>query len=172
MSVPLLSLGWTDVGVIAALATAGVTAAGLLMTMRGISDQLWLHTFAEYTRRYADVVRDLPSEGRRPGSAFDIEQLAPDERGRVLNAARAYLNLTSEEFFLHSRGRIDDETWSIWRTGIEETVRLPWLRTAWGELEAEYTYVPEFTRFMELCLQVPGGDAARRRAPGPQATPD
>jgi hypothetical protein len=151
---PMLALGWTEVGVIAALATAAAAAAGLYVTMNGLRDQLWLQTFAEYTRRYADVVRDLPSESRRPGSAFDIARLAPDEREVVLNSARAYLNLTSEEYFLHSRGRIDDETWSIWRTGIEETVRLPWLRTAWRELEEEYTYVPEFCRFMDRCLHV------------------
>ena len=88
MTGPLLALGWTEVGVIAALATAGVTAAGLYLTIRTIRDQLWLQTFAEYTRRYADVVRDLPSESRRPDSGFDIEKLAPEERNDVLNAAR------------------------------------------------------------------------------------
>jgi hypothetical protein len=69
----------------------------------------------------------------------------------VLNAARAYLNLTSEEFFLHARGRIDDETWRIWKTGIAETVRLPWLQLAWQVLEIEYAYFPEYCGFIDEC---------------------
>ena len=150
----IIAFGWTEAGVVAALSGTAVTAAALLVTIHGMRSQLWLHTFSEYTRRYAEVVRDLPSESRRPGSSFDLHALPDDERDRVLNAARAYLNLTSEEFFLHSRGRIDDETWSIWRTGIEQTVRLPWLREAWVDLEPEYAYVPEFSRFLKNCLAV------------------
>jgi hypothetical protein len=148
----IIGFGWAEAGVVAALAGTTVTAAALYVTIRGMRDQLWLHTFSEYTRRYAEVVRDLPSDSRRPNSSFDIHALADEERDRVLNSARAYLNLTSEEFFLHSRGRIDDETWSIWRTGIEQTVRLPWARGAWAELEPEYEYVPEFSAFVKRCL--------------------
>jgi hypothetical protein len=149
-----IAFGWAEAGVIAALIGTAVTAAALFVTIQGMRNQLWLHTFSEYTRRYAEVVRDLPSDSRRPGSSFDLQALPADERDRVLNAARAYLNLTSEEFFLHSRGRIDDETWSIWRTGIEQTVRLPWLREAWVDLEPEYEYVPEFRRFLTRCLAI------------------
>ncbi len=148
----LSSFGWTEAGVVVALAGVVVTAAGLYVTVRSVRDQLWLHTFAEYTRRYAEVVRELPSESRRPGSSFDLRALPEDERDRILNAARAYLNLCSEEFFLHYRGRIDKETWAIWQTGIEETVRLPWLQGAWAELEDEYSYVPEFRSFMMRSL--------------------
>ena len=148
----IIAFGWAEAGVIAALAGTTVTALALYVTIRGMRDQLWLLTFSEYTRRYAEVVRDLPSEGRRPDSSFDIQVIGDAERGRILNSARAYLNLASEEFFLHSRGRIDDETWSIWRTGIEQTVRLPWLRGAWAELEPEYEFVPEFRALVNRCL--------------------
>lgn len=148
----ILAFGWAETGAVAALGGTAVTAAALYATIRGMRDQLWLHTFSEYTRRYAEVVRDLPSEGRRPNSSFDIQALSDAERDRVHNAARAYLNLTSEEFFLHSRGRIDDETWSIWCAGIEQTVRLPWFRGAWADLEPEYAYVPEFGGFVNRCL--------------------
>lgn len=147
--------GARQIVLIATVATVLVALAGLWITLRGIRDQLWLQTFAEYTRRYSEIVRELPSESRRPGSAFSLDALNPDERGRVLNAARAYLNLTSEEFFLHSRGRIDDETWRIWKTGIAQTVRLPWLRLAWQELEIEYSYFEKYCRFIAECLAEP-----------------
>ena len=145
----IIAFGWAEAGVIAALAGTTVTALALYVTIRGMRDQLWLLTFSEYTRRYAEVVRDLPSEPsarqlvRHPGIG--------DERGRILNSARAYLNLASEEFFLHRRGRIDDETWSIWRTGIEQTVRLPWLRGAWAT-RARVRVVPEFRALVNRCI--------------------
>ena len=96
------------VGVIVAMAAA-------VIALRGVRDQLWLQTFAEYTRRYGEIARELPSEARDPGGRFVLTELDKAEQGRVLNIARAYLNLCSEEYFLHSRGKIDDETWRIWR---------------------------------------------------------
>ncbi len=156
----IANFGTQEIVLLATVATVVLAGAGLWITLRGIRDQLWLQTFAEYTRRYSEIVRDLPSESRRPGSGFSLDALTPDERGRVLNAARAYLNLTSEEFFLHGRGRIDDETWRIWKTGIAETVRLPWLRLAWQELETEYSYFEDYCRFISECLAEPAMGAS------------
>ena len=148
----IAGFGTQEIVVTATVATVVLASAGLLITLRGIRDQLWLQTFAEYTRRYAEIVRELPSESRRPGSGFSLDALGPDERGRILNAARGYLNLASEEFFLHGRGRIDNETWGIWKTGIAETVRLPWLQLAWQELEPEYTHFEDYCGFMRECV--------------------
>ena len=147
--------GAVEIILAATVATVVVAGVGLWITLRGIRDQLWLQTFQEYTRRYSEIVRDLPSDSRRPGSDFSLDNLDAEARGRVLNAARAYLNLTSEEFFLHRRGRIDDETWKIWKTGIVTTIRLPWLRVAWQELEVEYSYFEDYSRFVNECLAEP-----------------
>src|SRR5690242_2133338 len=110
--------------VVALASVAGVIVAitAVVSALRGVRAQLWLQTFSEYTRRYGEIVLELPSEARRPGGRFVFEDLDADEQGRVLNIARAYLNLCSEEYFLHSRGRIDDETWAIWRAGIIEVL--------------------------------------------------
>jgi hypothetical protein len=129
-----------------------LAAAGVCVSLRGIRDQLWLQTFAEYTRRYAEIVRELPSESRRTDGSFELDELDPEDRGRVLNAARGYLNLTAEEYFLHKRGRIDDETWRIWKSGIAATMGLPWVRLAWVELEPEYQYFEEFCAFVTECM--------------------
>jgi len=158
----IADFGTQEIVLLATVATVVLAGAGVWITLRGIRDQLWLQTFAEYTRRYSEIVRDLPSESRRPGSDFSLDALNPDERGRVLNAARAYLNLTSEEFFLHGRGRIDDETWRIWKTGIAQTVRLPWLALAWQELETEYLYFEDYCRFISECLAEPALGLSRK----------
>lgn len=141
--------------VIAVAKVGAVLLAGLaiFMTLRGLRAQLWLVTFAEYTRRYSEIVEDLPSDSRRPGGGFRLAELAPEQRGRVLNTVRAYLNLCSEEFYLQSRGKIDQETWGIWKSGIEDTVRLPWIQQSWEEMQAEYSYYPDFCRFMDDCVE-------------------
>jgi hypothetical protein len=128
-----------------------VGLATILAALRGVRDQLWLQTFAEYTRRYSEIVRELPSEARRPGGNFVFEELDEDEQGQVLNTARSYLNLCSEEYFLHSRGRIDDETWAIWRAGMIEVLRAPWIQTTWDLLRPEYRFA-EFCEFLDACI--------------------
>jgi hypothetical protein len=149
-----------------AWATFLLVAATVLLvwvTLRGIREQLWLLTFSEYTRRYAEIVDMLPPDARRPGATFDFAALSPPERDRILTAMRRYLNLCSEERFLHSRGKIDATTWSIWRTGIRDTARLPCFQAAWTMLRSEYEYYTDFQAFMdELVRESASGDAVRR----------
>ena len=129
-----------------------LAAFAIIVTLRGVRDQLWVIVFTEYTKRYTETVRDLPSEARRPNGKFDFSQLGGSDRDRVYNAMRAYLNLCSEEFYLQKKGRIDRETWEIWKLGIRDTMRLPWLHDTWGEMREEYVYFDEFCRFMDECL--------------------
>jgi hypothetical protein len=138
---------------IATIAGVLVAAGALLVALRGVRYPLWLHTFSEYTRRYSDIVQGLPAESRQPGSDFSLKSLDPSERGRVLNAARGYLNLCSEEFYLHERGRIDDTTWAIWRQGMVTTLRLPWIQETWEELQPEYSYFDDFRVFIRGCIE-------------------
>jgi len=127
-------------------------AVAIAMSLRGVRDQLWLQTFADYTRRYGEIVRELPSEARRPGGNFVFEELEPEEQGHVLNISRAYLNLCSEEYFLHERGKIDDQTWGIWRAGMVDVLRAPWIQTTWETLKPEYKFL-EFCDFLDRCIE-------------------
>jgi len=136
-----------------------VGALAVVVAVRGVRDQLWLQTFSEYTRRYSEIVKVLPSESRDPEGAFDVKQLSTADRGVLENAARAYINLCSEEFYLHGRGLIDKETWRIWRLSMEDVFRLPWLRQTWLSVREEYRYYPEFRDFLSDCIvRHPGGD--------------
>jgi hypothetical protein len=131
------------------LAAVLATAALVVVTLRGIRDQLWMTTFAEYTRRYSEIMDVLPFEARRPGGSFTLNGLQAQERERVLGAMRKYLNLCSEEFYLHAKGRIDRDTWAIWKTGIRDTIRLPCFQGAWTLLRPEYDYFPAFCGFID-----------------------
>jgi hypothetical protein len=141
-----------------AVATVVLTGVGVVLALRGVRHQLWLQMFSEYTRRYAQIVEGLPSESRRPGGNFDLEGLDEAARGGVENAVRAYLNLCSEEYYLHKRGHVDDETWRIWRLGMEATFGLPWIQATWAAVEHEYGFYEEFQHFVAECIAAAAPD--------------
>lgn len=140
---------------IIALGTVALVLATIIVgiwSLKSVSRQLWLQTFSEYTRRYSEIMNELPSEARRPGGEFSLAELSPGDRGRTLNTMRRYLNLCSEELYLYKRGRVDGETWDVWKAGIRDTIRLPWFQTAWDFLRIEYEYYQDFVSFMDDLL--------------------
>ncbi len=48
--------------IVALASVAGVIVAlvAIVVTLRGLRDQLWLQTFSEYTRRYGEVEVGVP----------------------------------------------------------------------------------------------------------------
>lgn len=136
----------------AEVVSAVIAAGAILVAARGLRTQLWLQTFADYTRRYSEIVRPLPVSSVDPHGDFDLAGIDVDARQRILSTARAYLNLCSEEFYLHERGLIDRHTWSIWRKEMEGSFSAPWLKQSWPSMRAEYTSYRPFVRFVDKCL--------------------
>jgi hypothetical protein len=134
---------------VAGVATFVVTAAAILVTLKGVRDQLWLQTFSEWTRRYLDYVCKLPAAARNPDGSFSLDTLDTQERDDLMNAFRMYVNLSSEEHYLHSRGNIDRETWRIWTLGMEDAFRAAWFRDTWLQIRHEYSAYEEFRTFFD-----------------------
>jgi hypothetical protein len=130
------------------IAAVVVAAAALIVTLRGVRRQLWLSTFADYTKRYSEIVDEIPLAARlRPGS-FSLAMLDGQERERVVCVAVRYLNLCSEEFHLHSEGIIDARTWRIWESEMKSFLERRWIAEAWVMIRAEYDSYPEFHSFV------------------------
>jgi len=85
-----------------------------------------------------------------------MASLPVHERERILSVMRRYLNLCSEEYYLHKKGKIDNQTWDIWKTGIRDTIRLPCFDNVWGTMRCEYNYFAEFCRFMDDLVTLSG----------------
>jgi hypothetical protein len=130
-----------------------VAAIAILVALHGIKQQLWLTIFSEYTSRYSEIMEDLPFEVRDPNAYFDLGSVPVIERDRILAAARKYINLCSEELYLHTKGKIDDETWSIWHTGIRDTMRTPCFTKAWELLRPEYEFYPALMEMMDRLVE-------------------
>lgn len=129
--------------------SVAIGATAVVVTFRGIRDQLWLATFTEYTRRYSEIMSALPFEARRPDGSFDLSAEPVEVKQRYLSTMREYFNLCSEELYLFRRGRVDRDTWDIWKAGIGEVARFPCFSVAWNTLRTEYLSFASFVEFMD-----------------------
>jgi hypothetical protein len=154
---------------IAQLGVLVVTAVAVYVTLRGLRDQLWLQTFTDYTRRYLNVIEDLPDAARLPAGQWSAEAVSGEDRRAIDRAIRRYLNLCSEEFYLHSRGRIDRQTWEVWRNGMRATMALPAFQDGWARVGPDYAYYAEFHLFMADIVKAVAGSASRLAIPADPA---
>jgi hypothetical protein len=118
--------------------------------------------FLAYTERYAKIMQSMPYEAREPGSGYRLASRPNEERYRVLSVFREYLNLCSEEHWLHNCRRIDHPTWNIWKYGMQDVARFPAFRAAWEILAHEYDGYKDFQDFVRR-------DLLPHAAPGDQS---
>lgn len=111
-----------------------------VMSQRAIKasmEQSKIQTFAEYTKRFQDILMAMPK------SVYDGSDTIDND---VLRFMELYFNLCSEEYYLHTKGTIDD-VWDKWLTGIKLTMKRNVYQKAW-QMES-YNYNKEFVSFMD-----------------------
>ena len=108
---------------VASLAAVVVSALAIVAGLRSVRDQLRVTIFLEYTKRYSEIMQHMPFEAREPGGLYRLASQSKEERHRVLSVFREYLNMCSEEKWLHDHRRIDHATWRIWERGMQDTAR-------------------------------------------------
>jgi hypothetical protein len=143
--------------VAASLATVAVSALAIFAGLKSVRDQMRVTVFLEYTERYAKIMQEMPYQAREPGSHYQLASQSSEERRRVLAVFREYLNLCSEEKWLHDQKRIDRPTWNIWECGMQDVARFPSFREAWSVLEPEYSGYKDFQNFVKTSLLVASG---------------
>jgi hypothetical protein len=145
---------------VASLAAVFVSALAIVAGLKSVRDQLRVAIFLEYTKRYARIMQNMPFEAREPGGHYRLASQSKDERHRILTVFREYLNMCSEEWWLHNQSRIDKATWEIWKRGMQDTASFPFFRDAWEELRSEYRAYTDFQNFVSsnLLLNAPSKD--------------
>jgi hypothetical protein len=138
--------------VIASLAAVIVSALAIVAGLKSVRDQMRVTIFLEYTERYSKVMQNMPYMAREPGSDYQLSAQSEEERRRVLAVFREYLNLCSEEKWLHDQKRIDGPTWKIWEQGMLDVARFPPFREAWSLLQSEYSGYRDFQVFVTQTL--------------------
>ena len=120
-----------------------------------LRDQMAAQQFAEYTRRYAEIVRDLPEAINDAG--FELDRLPHPQREPLMRLMRGYFNLCFEEWQLAQLKWVDDRVWSQWSRGIAAAMRRPAFIAAWETVRESERHEPGFVGFMN--------ELSRRRPP-------
>jgi hypothetical protein len=63
------------------------------------------------------------------------EKLTTEEFEKDRQSLFHYINLTNDQIFLWSKGRISLETWIDWMSGIKSNMNLPAFEKMWKEIE-------------------------------------
>jgi len=114
------------------------------------NEQLRLNFFVEYTKRYQEIMLNLPEDINNPD--FSFKKLSKEERSKILRYMRAYFDLCSEEFDLWNAGYIDERIWNNWKEGIEFTFSKSSFKEAWSIIQLDSLYYPKFTSWIEEIL--------------------
>ena len=101
------------------------------------NQQFKLHFFAEYTKRYQELMLYMPKD-------IDTSSIHNKDVDVYM---RLYFDLCSEEFLLHSKGVIDDYVWSLWVEGMRTLMNKTKYKTAWKLLGSYYDN-KSFVNFM------------------------
>lgn len=86
--------------------------------------------FAEYTRRYQEIIL------RTPDSIYNRIAAPTDEN--VKRYMRLYFDLCSEEYYLHNKGVISDGVWNMWQDGMRLNMKKNIYVASWRILRGEY----------------------------------
>lgn len=112
----------------AELITAIASVVAIVVAVFSLMRQLQSQFFAEYTRRYSELMDKMPPDFFDPKKANSLEL-----DGEMLKKCRLYYDLSSEEYELHLQCRLNRRVWNYWKAGIEDIVNLPVFAKAWDE---------------------------------------
>ena len=115
-----------------------------------LNDQLKLNFFADYTKRYQEIILNLPENINAPN--FDYNVLSSELRNRTLRYMRAYFDLSSEEYDLWRAGYIETRIWNNWKNGICFALSKKAFRDAWEIVKLDTVYYPEFNSLIEIII--------------------
>ena len=139
----------TTANVLAVIAIVA-TLAGVWVVYRQLqllNQQARMQNFAEYTRRYQQIVLNFPEDIN--GKDFSLLDREDEEYAKVMRYMRAYYDLCFEEWYLHREGLIESKFWTVWIEGIETAVSKSAFQQAWKVMQADTNFGPDFSKFVE-----------------------
>lgn len=128
-----------------------ITGLALWFTIASFKKQLQLNFFADYTKRYQEIILNFPESINRKD--FYLNELDDSCRDKTLRYMRAYFDLCSEEYYLYKKGNIDDSTWQEWEMGMNFALSKPAFQQAWSVLEFDAIYYDDFSEFVSKSIE-------------------
>ncbi|MCL5021086.1 MAG: hypothetical protein M1339_05375 [Bacteroidetes bacterium] len=121
-----------------------------LIEIRQMLKQIRLSSFAEYTKRYQDILLSLPSTYFT--DSFSVDRLSDEQREDISKRIRVYFDLCSEEYFLHREGYIPAAVWNEWEQGILSNLGLKHVQSEWTDASLRAEIYGEFKKSLAATL--------------------
>lgn len=106
----------------------GISAFALWRSGKYTKKQWNFNAFTHYTKRFEDIMASFPENAYV--LRFELDKVVTDQE-EVRISVLKYLNMTSEEYYLHKEGYLDDKVWEIWLPEIRRTLRSPLFVSEW-----------------------------------------
>ena len=121
------------------------TVAGVAVVYRSFDSfpgRSELQHFSDYTKRYQEIVIHFPEDINSP----DFILAGRPDYNHTMRYLRAYFDLSFEEWYLHSKNLINEDTWSLWRGGIETALSKTAFQQAWELIKVDTRLGKEFRK--------------------------
>lgn len=98
-----------------------LAVVSLIITLISSRRQTQMAFFAEYTKRYQDIMFHIMLDD-----------------GNQKQYERLYLDLCSEEYFLHKKNYLPRKVWKMWEDGMKLMAKHQSLETTWRDSSQFY----------------------------------
>ena len=126
-----------------------ISVLAIIVSAYKVNQQLELSLFEKYTARYSQIMQSMPEEFFHE----NIANIADDKKKEINHYIRSYLDLCSEEFYLHEQKRIDDTVWREWEGGILAAFKNPLVLAFWETNDAYRKSYQNFSNFINEKLK-------------------
>jgi hypothetical protein len=141
--------------------TVFISAIGIIVAIinntsqsRIMNDQLKVQNaqirtdlFAEYTKRYQEIMLHLPLDIEKDD--FELNKCKKAEIDQTIRYIRVYFDLSAEEYFLHENGKIEEKVWQEWLQGMKYLINKPSFIRIWDEYYCNTEYYSSFKDFVK-----------------------
>lgn len=108
-----------------------IALAAIAITFFTFKQQLKQSFFADYTKRYQEIMLHLPDKiFQESGDYNELDCVTK----RYL---RAYIDLCSEEFYLNKIKKLDNKVWENWKEGIYYAFNKKIIIEAWSNFNQD-----------------------------------
>lgn len=94
-----------------------------------------LSLYERYTARYSHIMEIMPNEYYLSHPAKVSPQILED----INSTIRLYIDLCSEELFLHDNHYVNDVVWDEWESGVLGAFENPFVIEFWAQNKEEYS---------------------------------
>ncbi len=131
-----------------------VALAALVYTIRSYKKQLQIQIFADYTKRYQEIILNFPENINQSDFDFNIldEKYNEGTHDKTMRYMRVYFDLCSEEFDLRDKCYITEDIFDIWKGGMKYALTKKAFRDAWQIISKDTKFNKNFEEMVKKLI--------------------